>query len=131
MLFDQLKHENWFDLSRSDGQISQARLHLQLQFVYNKQKYHKNVSERLQDQIKMTDIDLDDYKRDLVALYEPFLLLRQRLHALNDFGGGVSRFGALAGISPTKHEGVGEAAAGAISIPHGHFRGSQNGNAES
>lgn len=71
-LLDQLKHEQFFQLTDEIGNKSQGRIRLELQFVWSKVKYFKDICKE-QERIIMEDqMRLEQIKEKLNNLRRPF-----------------------------------------------------------
>ncbi|KAM3136477.1 hypothetical protein pb186bvf_011435 [Paramecium bursaria] len=70
--YEQTVQELSLQLKNTKGQVT-AILKLEAQWIYNKEKYYKEMSEKYTQHIAQLRNDLEDYKKDLFAIQEPFL----------------------------------------------------------
>ncbi|CAD8096841.1 unnamed protein product [Paramecium primaurelia] len=76
-LKNQQLHDIWLDLYDINGNRSGSQLNIQIQWVYSKVKYLRDVLNSYQQQVNQQEQELLQYERDLFILYEPFVKWRQ------------------------------------------------------
>ncbi|CAK84844.1 unnamed protein product (macronuclear) [Paramecium tetraurelia] len=71
-MHDQQVHSQQLQLV-NDRQQLQTYLQLESQWIHNKLKYHQEMILKYEQTIQQSQVDIDDYQRDLLTIQQPFL----------------------------------------------------------
>ncbi|CAD8132177.1 unnamed protein product [Paramecium octaurelia] len=71
-MHDQQVHSQQLQLV-NDRQQLQTYLQIESQWIHNKLKYHQEMILKYEQTIQQSQIDIDDYQRDLLTIQQPFL----------------------------------------------------------
>ena len=71
-LRDQMKHDQWCDLTDKNGKAEKGRIRLMLQWVYSKEKYFKEYLEKWDDTLEKDIEEKDMIEKFIKQLENPF-----------------------------------------------------------
>ena len=84
-LFDQMKHDIWFDLEHKTGNKFEGRVRLMLQWIYSKEKYFRRFVQDWDRAIAENIVEKEQVERYLQQLESPFGFLDAvRMEAENE-----------------------------------------------
>ncbi|CAD8140848.1 unnamed protein product [Paramecium pentaurelia] len=72
-MHDQQVHSQQLQLVNDRQQQLQTYLQIESQWIHNKLKYHQEMIVKYEQTIQQSQIDIDDYQRDLLTIQQPFL----------------------------------------------------------
>jgi C2 domain/EF-hand domain pair len=76
-LTNQEIHDVWFELFERSGAKGKAQLHVRMQWIHSKVKYWTLAAQKWQDAMRKEEDELNEYKRYIISLHEPFEGLRK------------------------------------------------------